>query len=160
KQARAMLFCQRSVTTKDVAEQRERLLLALRSDPKDTDPRCYAWHRLAYRSPDSGFAAAYAAWAPWEPLAQDRLGNLEGSLVPSARKAYLLAPRGAWADNFADVLLTHGQRVEAASIVARASAPHLRVRLLAAEGRFRAALDRAKELLDKEPANDEGSERS
>jgi hypothetical protein len=158
-QARAMLECQRSVTTKDVQEATERLLLALRADPKDIDPRCYAWHRLAFRSPDTAFAAAYAAWAPWDPLAWDRLGNLEGgaSVLADARRSYLVAPRGLWANALGDALLDFGLRVEAKSVVAHASAPHLRVRLLAAEARFLAARDRATEVLAELPASIDAS---
>jgi hypothetical protein len=145
---RATLLCEQVLAASDSAVRRERGLLALQEDPEDADPRCSAWHDMPFAWTDTSYAPAYAAWAPWDSLAQDRLGDLEHQSLTYARRAYVLAPdQSAWSGSLCHRLFTAGLRVEAASILPHATAPYLQVEALAAEARFAASLDRAHALL-------------
>jgi hypothetical protein len=99
---------------------------------------------FASETADASFGAAYAAWRPWDPLAQ---ASVDTALAFQVRSE-VLAPEGFWADYTAERLLYSGDVAEARVIIARTQNDARRIDLAASTAHFRAALAEAKRALE------------
>jgi hypothetical protein len=133
---------------------RELFLLAAQADVKAPPLSiCDSLRAISFASdtPDASFNPAYAAWRPWDPLAQASVGDSAGG--PDAGLAYwvraeALAPEGFWANFAAERLLRAGNAAGASAIIARTQDDALRIELAASTARFGAALAEAKRALE------------
>jgi hypothetical protein len=158
---RGPLLCEQLLSASDAADRRAKALLALQEDPEDGDPRCSSWRELPFAWTDTTYAPAYAAWAPWDSLAWDRLGDLEHRSLAYARRAYVLSPEQSnWSNELCHRLLLAGQRTEAASLLPHTNAVWLQVEAAAAEARFTEALSRAHVLLQQAIQNHKSGQAS
>jgi predicted Ser/Thr protein kinase len=119
--------------------------MAIHASPKVVDVRGTPWYRLAFAVEfDAGVADVSALWLPWVPVAVENAGTYDlpfkGRLAHSKR-AYLLAQRGFFSTSYAELLVTTGRTVEAATLAEENDSELLRIRVMLGEAKFKKVLE-------------------
>ncbi len=133
---------------------------SVQSSPKAYDWRTSSWHRLIFTADaDGSHGDAMAAWQSWEPVSQSFRAaafdpNDPRKRTTLFRRAYLLGQRGYFANAYGSELLNIGDIAAARAVAEATGDDHLRMTILLAEAKYRAALEKVPVVLASLPADD------
>jgi hypothetical protein len=148
-----------------IGDDRARVLarMSWQQSPKAYDWRTSAWHRWAFASEgDASLHATLLVWQPWEPISQTSGGMHGVRLDASApttwsHRAYLLCPRGYYANYYGEELLQIGKIEQARNVAELSSDPYLGVLVLMGEAKYAGAVAAARKILAELPDSDAGA---
>jgi eukaryotic-like serine/threonine-protein kinase len=123
--------------------------VAVTASPKAFDWRMSPWHRIAFASAgDLALGPSLSAWHPWEPIVQSRRAWVDQSATTAFfARAYLLSPRGVYANFYGEKLALEGKMEAARGIAELTNDDVLRVEVLLGEAKFGAVLETVPRLL-------------
>ncbi len=147
--------------TGDTSDARSAARAAVHDWPNLVDLRGSPFHRLSFSAEfDEGIAETHAIWLPFEPVAVQDAGAHAANMVEKiklAGRAYLLGPRGFFADAYGELLARSGKTERARGIAEQNGHDLLRVQVLTAEARYKQSFELATHRILELPTKDESS---